>query len=58
MDGREWWFEVKHQKSLLVASVKLKLEAAKLHFAATGRNFSIVTDRLILRQPLADNLQS
>ncbi|NWD74048.1 transposase [Pseudomonas gingeri] len=57
MDGREWWFEVKQQKSLLVAGIKLKLEAAKLHFAASGRNFSIVTDRLILRQPLADNLQ-
>lgn len=57
MDGREWWFEVKQQKSLLVASVKLKLEAATQHFCATGRNFSIVTDRLILRQPLADNLQ-
>ncbi|PTU03587.1 transposase [Pseudomonas sp. HMWF031] len=57
MDGREWWFEVKQQKSLLVASVKLKLEAAKQHFYATGRNFSIVTDRFILRQPLADNLQ-
>ena len=56
MDGREWWSEVKQQKSLLVASVKLKLEAAKQHFYATDRNFSIVTDCLILRQPLADNL--
>jgi hypothetical protein len=36
MDGREWWFEVKQQKNLLVASVKLKLAAAKQHFYATS----------------------
>ncbi|WP_338508192.1 transposase [Pseudomonas poae] len=57
MDGREWWFEVKYEKSLLVASVKLKMEAVKQHFLATDRNFSIVTDLLIQRQPLANNLQ-
>lgn len=58
MDGREWWFEVKHHKSLLISSVKLKLEAVKQHFFASDRNFSIITDLLIHSQPLSNNLQT
>lgn len=56
-DGGEWWFEVKPEKKLLVSSVKQKLCAAKTHFSATNRNFSIVTEALIWRKPLASNLQ-
>ncbi len=56
-NGCEWWFEVKPEKKLLINSVKLKLDAAKMHFTATNRNFSVVTDHLIWREPLANNLQ-
>lgn len=56
-DGREWWFEVKPQKRLLIASVDQKLEAAKVHFAASNRNFTVVTNDLIHGEPLARNLQ-
>lgn len=34
-----------------------KLNAAKTHFSATNRNFSVVTDSLIWRKPLATNLE-
>ncbi|WP_454844955.1 TnsA endonuclease N-terminal domain-containing protein [Pseudomonas farris] len=57
MDGREWWFEVKPQKKLLIASIKQKMVAAKDHFAASKRNFSVVKNDLIHREPLAKNLQ-
>ncbi|AZE45716.1 hypothetical protein C4K04_0005 [Pseudomonas chlororaphis] len=56
-DGREWWFEVKPEKRLLIRKVKQKMAAAELHFAATNRNFSIVTEALIWSSPLASNLQ-
>ncbi|MGR0140200.1 Tn7 transposase TnsA N-terminal domain-containing protein [Pseudomonas sp. RSP] len=56
-NGCEWWFEVKPEKKLLVSSVKLKLDAAKVHFTATNRSFSVVTDGLIWREPRAKNLQ-
>jgi len=56
-DGREWWFEVKPQKRLLIASVDQRLEAAKVHFAASNRNFTVVTNDLIHSEPLARNLQ-
>lgn len=56
-DGREWWFEVKPQSRLQVEKVKSRLDAASRYFAATGRNFSVVTDGLIQQQPLARNLQ-
>ena len=56
-DGREWWFEVKPQKRLLIASVAQRLEAAKVHFAASNRNFTVVTNDLIHSEPLAMNLQ-
>jgi hypothetical protein len=56
-DGSEWWFEVKPQSRLQVAKVKFRLDAAARYFAATGRNFSVVTDGLIQQQPLARNLQ-
>lgn len=56
-NGCEWWFEVKPEKKLLISSVKLKLDATKLHFTATNRCFSVVTDGLIWREPLAKNLQ-
>jgi hypothetical protein len=46
-DGREWWFEVKPQKRLLIASIDQRLEAAKAHFAASNRNFTVVTNDLI-----------
>lgn len=57
VDGGEWWFEVKPEKKLLVSSVKQKMNAAEIYFSATNRNFSIVTDTLIWREPLARNLQ-
>ncbi|PRA73062.1 transposase [Pseudomonas sp. MYb187] len=56
-DGGEWWFEVKPEKKLLVSSVKRKLCAAKNHFSATDRSFSVVTEGLIWREPLATNIQ-
>jgi hypothetical protein len=52
-DGREWWFEVKPQKRLLIASIDQRLEAAKAHFAASNRNFTVVTNDLIHSEPLA-----
>ncbi|WP_123584330.1 TnsA endonuclease N-terminal domain-containing protein [Pseudomonas brassicacearum] len=56
-DGREWWFEVKPEKRLLVHSVKEKMAAATAHFADTNRNFSIVTDALIWADTLSENLR-
>lgn len=56
-DGGEWWFEVKPEKKLLISSVIQKLNAVKIHFSCTKRNFSVVTDGLIWREPLAKNLQ-
>ena len=56
-NGCEWWFEVKPEKKLLISSVKLKLDAANVHFTATNRNFSVVTDGLIWREPMAKNLK-
>lgn len=56
-DGREWWFEVKPEKRLLVHSVKAKIAAVTAHFAETNRNFSVVTDELIWADTLSENLQ-
>ncbi|WP_456027207.1 TnsA endonuclease N-terminal domain-containing protein [Pseudomonas capeferrum] len=56
-NGCEWWFEIKPEKKLLISSVKLKLDAANRHFTATNRNFSVVTDGLIWREPMAKNLK-
>lgn len=55
-DGREWWFEVKPHDRLKIARVRYRLEAAERHFISTGRNFSVVTDKLIEEEPLASNL--
>ena len=48
---------MKPQKRLLIASVDQRLEAAKVHFAASNRNFTVVTNDLIHSEPLARNLQ-
>lgn len=56
MDGSEWWFEVKPKTELLIRRVKQKLDAAKIHFSASGRSFSVVTDALIWSEPSARNL--
>ena len=56
-DGREWWFEVKPNDRLKIASVRDRLEAVKRYFISTGRNFSVVTDKLIEEEPLASNLR-
>lgn len=56
-DGGEWWFEVKPAKKLLIRSVEQKIDAAKKHFQLTKRNYSVVTDELIWREPLATNLK-
>lgn len=55
-DGREWWVEVKPNDRLNIAKVRQRLEAAKRYFTATGRNFSVVTEKLIEDEPLASNL--
>jgi hypothetical protein len=56
-NGSEWWVEVKPASKLSIHSVKQKLSAASIHFPATNRNFLVVTDELIWREPLAANLQ-
>lgn len=56
-NGGEWWIEIKPAKKLLICSVKQKLSAAAIHFSVTNRNFSVVTEELIWREPLATNLQ-
>jgi hypothetical protein len=56
-NGSEWWIEVKPSRKLPILSVKQKLSAASIHFPATNRNFLVVTDELIWREPLATNLQ-
>lgn len=57
-NGSEWWIEVKPARKLSVLSVKQKLSAASIHFPATNRNFSVITEELIWREPLATNLQT
>ncbi|MBC3465447.1 TnsA endonuclease N-terminal domain-containing protein [Pseudomonas sp. RW10S2] len=56
-DGRDWWFEVKPEERLNIARVRDRLETAERHFISTGRNFSVVTDKLIEEEPLASNLR-
>lgn len=56
-DGRDWWFEVKPYDRLKVASVRQRLGAVERYFNATGRNFSVVTEKLVDAEPLATNLR-
>ena len=56
-DGGEWWIEIKPAKKLLIRSVKQKLNAATIHFPITNRKFSVITEELIWREPLAANLK-
>ena len=56
-NGSEWWIEVKPESKLSILSIKQKLTAASAHFPATSRNFLIVTNEIIWREPLATNLQ-
>ncbi len=56
-DGEEWWFEIKPAKKLLIRRVEQKIALATKHFHLSKRNFSVVTEELIWREPLATNLK-
>ncbi len=48
---------MKPEERLNIARVRDRLETAERHFISTGRNFSVVTDKLIEEEPLASNLR-
>ncbi|MFK3607528.1 transposase [Pseudomonas sp. AP19] len=56
-DGSERWFEVKPTARLLIRSVKLRMEAAAVHFRQTDRVFSVISDTVLLADPLSENLR-
>lgn len=55
-DGSDWWFEVKPENKLKIASVKARLDAAQEYFARTGRRYSVVSETLIKNEHVEKTL--
>lgn len=55
-DGSDWWFEVKPESKLKIASVKTRLDAAQEYFARTGRGYSVVSESQIKKQHVEKTL--
>ena len=56
MDGTDGWFEIKPAARLAVARVAMRMEAAQHHFAKSGRQFRVITDKWLEEEPRAGNI--